>query len=293
MKRIALVVLSIGFFYAEAQQGLISDLYQYNYTSINPAFAGLQGSTFSALTNTRLPIEGFYGVYSYAAFETSTRNQRHGVGLTSSYNHTDWARVAYVSLPCNYRFRIDDQRKLVVGAGASYVHMFYYPFYYGSFPQGINNPLRYEDPITLDGFTTSLSVLYTAKGFFASLSADNVLRSEFLGLTGNGNLSINGLIGKDYKWTDRLTSQHSILLNLYQSYVRVDLNNTLMFESFVFGTSFEWNDTNFLPKFSGGLKVKDYGQLLLSFYSRKNRLLEKDLTAQAIVVMNLGSRWRI
>jgi len=108
-----LVIPSVGYCQVTAL-----DLYQYNYTTISPAFAGVDGLKITGIGNLVSFKGGGNNHSAFAGFEGKVKNV--GGGFSYSGYHVGPTTVYNFNVPVNYQFKLGETRKVVVGARLSY-----------------------------------------------------------------------------------------------------------------------------------------------------------------------------
>src|SRR5690348_1048094 len=115
MRRIIFILfLMVCTTIAQAQQP-VSDLYQYNLTSINSSFAGVDGSKVAAMGSLQVPDRGELATYGFVGFETTFPGVPIGFGFSASTHQIGYATNSYLNVFGSYQLELPDKSKLVFG----------------------------------------------------------------------------------------------------------------------------------------------------------------------------------
>lgn len=292
MNRITAITLTWFFAsgYCAFGQFPVNDLYQYNYTSISPAFAGLDGQKITFIGSTFQaskfpgPDSGFMG------FETTIKKINSGVGFNAITEQSGPVSSTYLSLLYNYQWNIGDERTLVFGAKL------------GSYALGVNLsqyiPVDNNDPLLNspgDASTTNLmagaGVLYKGKRFFAGISADNlahrkVYSDPYINFSPD-NILFHYFLGTNVDLGKSFSTTHSIYSYTIENDWRADLNNAVIFRKWLIaGVSFQFDDNGVMPKANAGVSIKDKAKVLVMLYS-KERDVERKFSGQLLLQFSL------
>lgn len=290
MRTLCFIVLMCACLAAHSQVRMI-DLYQYNYTSISPAFAGLDGTKITAMGNVFVSTPEWPSSYHnvYAGFETKLG--KYGLGLTSNLIDEGWQSMLHVSVPVNYQWGLDEKRKLVFAWRPSFVQV-------GLGFQVDDPTMPREDPKVdghnyRQGFTNSVALLYKTDKYFIGASADNIVHSRWLfGLPEFTAIQYNLMAGKNFRIDKLLSSEHSI----YAAWIgntdlyKVDLNNTLVIGGQVLVGFSLMIDYDVYPKVNAGWRFGKLGQAVISLYSATNSSEFKKFSGQMMLQFNFGKQ---
>jgi type IX secretion system PorP/SprF family membrane protein len=269
----------------------INDLYQYQYSLINPAFVGVDGQKISFAARMLVTDGLIHTTGAVAGYETQLKKVNSGLGFNLRAATLGPESSSFLNLSYNYQWKINEKSKLVFGLKASsYKYVMDYSRYV---------PIDPDDPlITGLGVGTSANllagagILFRYDKFFAAISSDNILFSRSRGdVSFDSNLGkklFHYTVGADVKINDRLSSSHSIYAASVGDVWRTDLNTSFTFDWAILGASLE-TATGFervYPKINCGVKLKDNGRILVILYSGVDNV-PKDFSAQLAMQFDL------
>jgi type IX secretion system PorP/SprF family membrane protein len=274
-------------------QGASFDLYQYNYLTINPAFAGTEGTKLTELDNVVFPVKNNPHSFFVAA---ETRLQNVGVGLTGFRTSLGAETIAEIAAPVNYQFKVN-KSKLVAGARLSY-QLMTVDFSKITWLDQSDPLLNASSKDSRSIMNLGLGALYDAESFFAGISVDNLLGQE----KANGNTipppptRYNVMLGKTFNGKGKFTSTHSIYATGTHAYYtsvkdswRVDLNNSIVFiDRWIAGVTLELDKGgDVLPKFNAGVNFANIAKVVVLLYSKKGDIQYKGFNGQLALVFML------
>lgn len=253
-------------------QVINSELYQFNYLSLNPAFAGRDGQSFSFLAKT-IKYPSSYFAEGLLLYETKFEKINSGFGLTGSSITLGAVSEASFGINYSYSIKVGKSSKIILGSriANNRVHV--------DIDRLIT--LDPDDPIlapngkeSISNVTFSPGILAEFGKFHASISAENLLS------TGNyeiGTLKVedydlyNIVLGYSYKVKNWGEFRHSIFVPLLDGeFNRVDLNSVAVIrKKFITGVTFEISDEEILPKLNIGFRVKDFMEIVTMVYSQR------------------------
>jgi len=261
------------------------DLYQYNYASISPAFAGTDGTKITAMGNIFVPGygNGFYNVF--AGFETKVKD--FGIGFTGSRIDDGWYSMQYVSTPVNYQWKLDDKRKLIFGARLSFEQV-RIGYQVPNANQAVED-MAIDGWIYRSGFNSGLALLYKEDKFYAGFSVDNVVHSKLYSIPEITARQYNLIVGKNFHIDELLSSEHSVYAAIIRQLDwRIDLNNSLIIgKSAILGVSVMINYEVY-TKVNAGWRFGKLGQAVVSLYSASNAYPDKKFSGQLMLQFNLA-----
>lgn len=292
MRRLLVNILFVFAIHCAFAQEPVSDLYQYNYATINPAFAGIDGQKITAtprmMSNNGKSIRSM----GFVGYEGRIKNSGFGVsGISTGIGpQTD----SYLNAFYNYQWKLADGSKFVVAGKMSSYHL--------SIDFSKYNPIDPNDPLLDIGnpvksqshLLFGLGVLYKRDRFFVGLSTDNLVDARLKSddIFKDQKLEMKKLFhyiaGMNFNLGANIRSTHSIYAYTLGNAWRVDLNNSITFGWFIAGLSLESDDGNndILPKVNAGIKLKDKGQIVVGLYSQHGKL-PSYTNAQMMLQFNL------
>jgi type IX secretion system PorP/SprF family membrane protein len=293
MKNIIIVCWIITGVNCAMAQEPVSNLYQYNYTSVNPAFAGLDGQKVTTMANYR-STGNYVTTSGFLGYEVTVDKMNSGFGFTASRSSLGPQSQSFLNLLYNYQWKVG-KSKIVFGAKVSdYISVIDFSQYQ---PIGNNFDPLLDMPSGASSNTMllGLGVLVKTDRFFVGISTDNATyarlkKNEYV--VGEEDFSakiIHYNAGVNFKIASWLTSTHSVYGLTVDEYWRIDLNNTFTFGGWIIGgVSIEKNqfNDNVVPKINAGLKLKDKGQIVVMLYS-KDYDVPKNFSAQIMAQFNL------
>jgi len=215
----------------------LTDLYQYNYTSISPVFAGVDGQKITvmgtwckACRGIGQPSGGFMG------YETSIDRINSGIGVNASMTQLGPGKDIFINILYNYRLDLGNDQKLIFGTKFGIVR--------NSIDFTMYQPVDPNDPLlnaptsaSIMNPSLSLGVMYKRERFFVGLSVDNLLpkKEKFDAQGGEtfGEYMLSIISGVDFKLGESLSSTHSVYVIRIGGYTRADLNNTVLIKDWI------------------------------------------------------------
>ena len=270
-------ILIISMFFAAANvlgQGMASELYQYNYSFVHPAFAGAEGQKISLLGRTA-KYDGGFGRVAQTMFLVSYENYfeklSSGLAVTGYSEGFGPSSLSSLAISYNYKFTLGASTELITGARVQrHFHSVSLDYYREIHP---------NDPILNPNFSASnwaadLGAMLKVKEFYFGLLANSLAHSnntgDMIGWPDDLNENYAAIVGGSFVLGEHLASQHSLYVPFGDKGYRVDLNNTLIIRNlFLAGLSIERAGEKFSVRGNAGLKVKDYFQILFLIYSDK------------------------
>lgn len=272
MKKIIIVLMLFAAGNARCQ-GIGSELYQYKYSFIHPAFAGSQGQGISMLGQTTAYDRSFGNTMQsmvLVGYENYFEKINSGIAVTGYSQRLGYTSLSSVGLSYNYRITLGESSALITGVRAG--------THYHSFSASYI-PVEPSDPIidanfSASNWTADLGVLFKMKAFYFGGLANNLAHSNAtLDLIGSPDPLDNNyaaIIGTSLTLGEHLKSEHSLYIPFSGDDVRMDLNNTLTInDRFLAGLSVERSNEKFYPRANAGIKFKDYFQVVFLLYSKK------------------------
>lgn len=264
-----------------------NDLYPYNYTSVSPTFAGVDGLKVTAMGSVFAPggpDAGFIG------FEAPIKNINSGVGVNFSGSGLGPVKDRYVNLLYNYQWNIGQDGKMIVGAKL------------GVYKNTLDNskyiPLDPNDPLLISAGKTSylnpmagVGALYKTERLFLGVLADNLVRDRTENMAylnfNPANIIVSYFFGVNFILGEKVTTTHSVYSNANDGNVRTDLNNSVVFKKWLIaGVSFRVNDDNISPSANAGVSIKEKFKIMIMLYSR-TRDVDKDFSGQLMLQFSL------
>lgn len=269
LTRILVLIIVLGLPTLGYSQARSIELYPYNYTSISPAFAGVDGTKFTFIGNMVTFGTDSYPFVFFAGAETSYKNV--GFGITALRRRAGFATSGDYALPVNYQWKINDKNKLVFGARVSYQRAELNPVLTWLNIMPGFDPDRNQRKVTSMA-NLSLGSLYQGELLYIGFSVDNILTKESTNDYGAFPTKMNLIVGKDVKGK-KISSMHSMYASINNDYWTLDINNSVVFKDLIIaGFSIELSDLDegVIPKVNAGVKFGDYGKAVAMLYSSSN-----------------------
>jgi hypothetical protein len=264
------------------------DLYQYNYASVAPVFAGVDGARVTFMGSVMNPGSrdaGFLGI------EATFKKINSGVAFNVSAQSQSPVTGTFYNLSYNYRWSIDEDRKLIFGGKVGLSEHIV--------DRSAYVPIDPNDPLLngrgLVGYTrpmAGLGVLYKTDVFFGGISAENLLREERLN---NPNINfrsdrilVHYFVGVNTGRGKSFSTTHSIYaMTNGNDLWRADFNSSVKVWWLITGVSFQIDDHNdILPKVNAGVSIKDKAKIMVMVYS-KARDIDKSFSGQLLLQFSL------
>lgn len=284
-----LVIMSSNVF----AQTVTNDLYQYNYTTLSPAFVGADGEKMTFMGSLYLLKAGGYNGFGYIGYESPIKKINSGVGFSLNATRTGNVHMSNLGFAYNYQLALGNSGKLIFGAkvtGSQFAVD-------SNVIPDINDPLRFFNGHGANTLTTTAAVLYKQNKFYAGLSVDNLWHDtnklySLVVFTGFYETQYNIVVGQDFDFGERLSTMHSVYVSKTDELWRFDINNSLVFNHWLIaGLSLEVNnsdsDNQYLPKASLGFGVKNRARFIFSAYSEKYNTGGKKFSGQTMFLFNL------
>ena len=255
-------------------QGIGSELYQYNYGFVHPAFAGSEGQRISMLVRTAT-YDGSFSDHAETMLLMSYENHfekiNSGIAVTGYSERLGPSSLSSLSLSYNYKLTLGASSELIA---STRVRRHFYSVsgdYYRQIEP--NDPLVNLD-VSASNWAADLGVLFRRGESYVGLVSNDLLHTdntlEVIGLPIRRERNLTALIGTSFTISEHLVSEHSLYIPFDREEYRVDLNNTLTINDlFLAGISLERSHDKFFVRGNAGLKVKDYFQVQLLIYSGK------------------------
>lgn len=271
--RILIVAFLIGYYsLAVKAQVINSELYQFNYLSLNPAFAGRGGQSISFLAKT-IKYPSSYFAEAFLMYETKFDNIHSGFGVTASSVVLGISSETSLNLNYSYSIEINKSSRIKLGSRISNNRMHIdFSRYQNVDP---NDPILIPDSEeSISNFAFSPGILAEFGNFYASISAENLIS------TGNYEIGssriedydlYNIALGYSYKLKNWGELRHSVFVPLLDGDLpRVDLNNIFLIKKvFIAGITLEFLDKDIVPKVNVGFRVKDFMEITTILYSKR------------------------
>lgn len=237
-KYIAVGVVSMIVFGAEAQQTRQTNLYNYNKFSLNPAYAGASGCTeinFSHV-NQWVKVEG---APTTSYFNANTRlGKSWGVGADLLIDRLGLFQQVSANGAASYGLTIAKNHHIRLGISAGYFQMRIDPTEAIAFdPQDqiVDGGLQ-----TASSFNTSAGILYQFKGLELSFGTKQLIESRtdfnFTGLEGYGlKRHFVGYGSYDISLTKKLSLKPNILYRGVGNVSQFDFNADINYNDFIYG----------------------------------------------------------
>lgn len=293
MKRLFFITILISMSSkVSVAQELYSDLYQYNYSSINPAFVGTNGTRMTFWGTVFDPIDNAVPHERNSAFMGfETRAKKISSGFGANVSAWRWTRFSSLStnLLYNYYIPIGEESEVIIG-GMVGVFSFSYDLSTFFTPIDQFDPLIPDGPSSSTAMQVGLAALYKTKKWFAGLSAENRPHEDIVGATdfrlSSRPMQINSFAGLNAE-LGRISTTHSLYAMKLPNYWRVDLNTSGVFLKWLIaGVSLQIEERDIVPKANAGIKFKDVGQVVVMLYSQR-RAVAKDFSGQLMLMFNL------
>ena len=290
LTRILLTIVVAGLPLMAFSQARSIELYPYNYTSISPAFAGVDGTKFTFIGNLVTWGGDYYPYTGFLGAETSYKNV--GFGLTAFRQRASALTRTEIALPVNYQWKINEKNKLVFATRLSYQHAVV--DFDAFIPLDPNDPLLTNDnKMSQSRPNVSLGTLYKGDLLYAGFSVDNILTKEDPSVYAYQARKYNLIIGKDLKGKGKWSSMHSIYAAMNDNFWTLDVNNSVIFKDLIIaGFSIEFNDDTqdqVIPKVNAGVKFGDYGKAVIMLYSASNDERDLKFRGQLFLMFTLPS----
>lgn len=271
--RILIVAFLIGCYpLAVKAQVISSELYQFNYLTLNPAFTGHDGQRISFLANT-VKYQSTYFAETFLMYETKFDKIHSGFGVTASSVVQGISSETSLNLNYSYSIEINKSSRIKLGSRISNNRMHIdFSRYQNIDP---NDPLLMPDSEeSISNVTLSPGILAEFGNFYASISAENLMS------TGNYEIGssriedydlYNIALGYSYKLKNWGELRHSVFVPLLDGDLpRVDLNNIFLIKkALIVGLTLEFLDKDIIPKVNVGFRVKDFMEITTMLYSKR------------------------
>lgn len=272
MKKIIIVLMLFAAGNASGQ-GVESELYQYNYSFVHPAFAGNDGQRIAILGRTTAYDRSFGNTMQsmvLIGYENYFEKINSGIAVTGYSERLGYGSLSSLALSYNYKITLGESSALVTSVRAG-TH--YHSFSTNYIPIEPSDPLIHAN-LAASNWTADLGVLFKIKESYFGGLANNLAHSNAtLDLIGSPDPLENdyaAIIGTSLTLGERLKSKHSLYIPFNGDDVRVDLNNTLtIHDRFLAGLSVERSNGKFYARANAGIQVKDYFQIVFLLYSKK------------------------
>ena len=210
MKRIVIVLLFVAG--KALGQGAGSELYQYNYSFIHPAFAGNQGQRISILGNTT--AYGTSDLNKHTAFLMGYENYfekiNSGVVVTGYSERAGASSLSSLALSCNYRITLSESSMLVTSVRAGTHYQSFSDVYYSV----TQSDQLLDLNLSASNWTADFGVLFKMKEFYFGALANNLAHSsatlDLINLPDPLTNNYAAIIGTSFTLSEHLESEHSL-----------------------------------------------------------------------------------
>ena len=254
-------------------QGIQSELYQYNYSFVHPAFAGREGQKISMLGTTATYGQTFGDdkpTMVLMSYENYFEKVKSAVAVTGYSRRVGPLSLSSLAISYNYRFKVGASSELIT---STRLHRHFYSASYNFRSIDPSDPILNAD-YSASNWAADLGAMLQVKEFYFGLLANSLLHSnntgDMIGAPNELRENSAAIIGGSFVLGEHLKSQHSLYVPLDDEGCRIDLNNTLIIRDlFLAGLSIERSNQTFFVRGNAGLKVKDYFQIVVLIYSDK------------------------
>lgn len=272
-----------------------SDLYQYNYTTISPSFAGLEGQKITGTANVYAFRSRPYEASGFIGYENKISKINSGVGFSADFMNYARTTRTNLNLLYNYQWSLDENRKVVAGAKITSSQLAF-----SHLETAILDPLHPMQYYGISRANTTVvgaSVLYKKDKIFLGISVDNLFQKAYHTdnialLSGYFDKQFNFIVGDQFRLGEKISTTHSIYVINKKDYWRFDLNNSVLIDNWLIaGLSLEVNnsdsDNQIYPKANAGFNVSNKAQFIFSAYSEANNRGGKKFSGQMMMMFNL------
>jgi type IX secretion system PorP/SprF family membrane protein len=260
--------------YAQAQ-GIGAELYPFNYTFINPSFAGLDGQKISMLANS-VDYSGAFGnsrqTIGFIAYENYFAKINSGFSVVADAERFGPSSVSNYALSYAYKVKLKES---VFILPAIRVRRNIYDIDYSFFELiQPSDPLIGDLNITEKNWTTSASLLFQVRKTNFGFAVDNVLHSDHHDATLESTSNrfdqlVSFIAGTEFKLSSDFSSRHSLYVPVDMINLRMDVNNTFIWKNLLIaGASLEYSGDQFYPKFFTGVTIANFATISTMLYSR-------------------------
>jgi type IX secretion system PorP/SprF family membrane protein len=290
-------VLTSGWVFGQSYRQLsTTDLYQYNYTTISPAFAGVDGEKMTFIGSVFVPKNGVYNGVGFLGYETPIKKIKSGIGFNASIDRQSIRSFSDLNVLYNYQWTISEQSKLVFGAKLTAAQ---FAIDVSDVTVFGGDPLLtvYQGANSASTFAAGAAVLFKHDKLFAGFSIDNVFHDTyrlyqiniFRGYYGP---RYNLVVGRDFQVGKRCSTTHSVYIVNGGDFWRFDLNNSIVINDWLIGgLSLEVNnsdeDNQIFPKVNAGFRIRKKAQFMFSVYSEAYNMGSSKFRGQMLMLFNL------
>ena len=257
-------------------QGVEAELYQYNYSFIHPAFAGIEGERVSMLGRTTTYDGSFSDqkeTMVLMSYENFFEKINSGIQVTGYSERLGPSSLSSLSFSYNYKLNVGESADLITSARAARHFLSVSTDYYRTIDP--TDPVLNPD-LSASNFAVDFGLLLKVKKSHFGLVANNLLhtdnRMDMIQSTSPLEGNFAAIAGTSFTISEHVMSRHSLYVPFDVDEYRVDLNNTISINDlFLAGVSIERSDDKFFLRGNAGVKVKDYFQIVFLLYSNKRK----------------------
>jgi len=262
-------------------QTISSELYQYNYSILNPAFTSIDDQNVSFLLRT--------ATYNYSSglvhqtdallsFTTKLDKINSGFGFMGSSSGRG-ASITNLNINYSYNIKISNNSNLILGTRISNNRSNIDLDLYG--PIDPNDPVLDpdKDRLFISNISASFGVIFKIKNFIGAISADGILGKDKFDYPAKATPDIvNIILSYPFKLSDWGKLTQSIFSPLVGYEInRIDLNSVLLINrKLLTGLTLEISDGQFIPKINFGYRLKDSFEITTMIYSRRRDFISNE-----------------
>jgi len=263
-------------------QTIGSELYQYNYSILNPAFTSIDDQNISFLLRTtsyNIFPHPTYATEAFLSFTTKLDKINSGFGFMGSSSRLGISSMSTLSINYSYNIKINTNSSLILGTKISNDR--------SNFDVDLIEPLEFDD-ILLDpeknrlfisNVSLSFGMLFKAKDFVGAISFDGILvKDSFDYPSKSTSDKVTIILSYPFKlgdWGKLTQSVYAPIIDYELS--RIDLNSMLLIKNkLLSGLTLEISDGKFIPKMNVGYRLKDYFEITTILYSRRRDFISNE-----------------
>jgi len=252
MRSLSIIIFLLAATAATTFSQIVTDLYQYHYTTVSPAFAGTAGNKITFQGSLWLDEHDNSVATSFIGAEFNIKKINSGIGFNATTFRGE-EDLSLMNVIYNYHFKIGEKSKFIVG---------------------------------------NIGVQLKGPRAYAGVSIDNVVTSELRHFNYFTTRVWNIIVGRDIKVGEDFESMNSVYVATAKEDWFVSANTSVVIKKLVIlGLSLDFakDIDDVFWKGNAGIRFGDVGRVLFSVYTKSFQVVpERKFSGQMMLQFNLS-----
>ena len=272
MRSLSIIIFLLAATAATTFSQIVTDLYQYHYTTVSPAFAGTAGNKITFQGSLWLDEHDNSVATSFIGAEFNIKKINSGIGFNATTFRGE-EDLSLMNVIYNYHFKIGEKSKFIVGTRLS--------------------SLQVSSRVyAATGFVGNIGVQLKGPRAYAGVSIDNVVTSELRHFNYFTTRVWNIIVGRDIKVGEDFESMNSVYVATAKEDWFVSANTSVVIKKLVIlGLSLDFakDIDDVFWKGNAGIRFGDVGRVLFSVYTKSFQVVpERKFSGQMMLQFNLS-----